>query len=274
MTLARKIGRLGAPLAAAGALALGAATARAGEADDAPATLAPPTALKADAGDDQIALVGRQVTLNGIRSTPRSRVGFRWIQVGGPKVLLKIEDRYIYTFVPHVAGTYRFVLVVAEGGEISDPAAVSVTAVASSAGVGAPATAAAVPEPEPEPLDQWMGKALGAIDDGPKAAGRLAEAFDEVAGRVELYRSYADAFSEMSRRLDAIVPEEPARRGPWLDRLFVPLSGRLVAGMLEKGLDLRRAEGQAAAWTPEQRARLAELLRAMAAGCRAAAMKP
>ncbi|HWE35758.1 MAG TPA: hypothetical protein VG406_04235 [Isosphaeraceae bacterium] len=272
MTTARWFGRLGAALAMAAPLAIAGAPAGAG--DDEPATLSPPpTALKADAGDDQLAVVGRQVTLNGIRSTPRGKVGFRWIQVGGPKVVLKIEDRYIYTFVPHVAGNYRFVLVVAEGGAISEPATVGVTAVATPPAAANPASASAETEAEAEPLDRWMSRALGAIDGGPAAGGRLAEAFDEIAGRVGLYRSYADAFSEMSRRLDAIVPDDPDRRGPWLERLFVPLSGRLVAAMLERGLDLRKPEGQAAPWTADQRDRLAELLRAMAAGCRAAAPK-
>jgi hypothetical protein len=272
MTTARRFGRLGALLGAA-VLSV-TATARSGDDEPAPLPAPSPTTLKADAGDDQLAVVGRQVTLNGIRSTPRGKVGFRWIQVGGPKVLLKIEDRYIYTFVPHVTGTYRFVLVVAEGGEISEPSPVSVTAVATPPAATGTPTASASSEPEPEPLEAWMGKALATIDGGPSAAGKLAEAFDEVAGRLGLYRSYADAFSEMSRRLDEIVPEDPARRAPWLDRLFVPLSKRLVAAMLERGLDLRTPEGQGASWTDGQRDRLAELLRAMAAGCRAAAPKP
>jgi hypothetical protein len=271
MTTARRFGRLGVLLAAA--VLSASAIARSGDDEPAPLPAPSPTTLKADAGDDQLAVVGRQVTLNGVRSTPRGKVGFRWIQVGGPKVLLKIEDRYIYTFVPHVAGTYRFVLVVAQGSEISEPSPVSVTAVATPPAAANATSTGPEPGAEPEPLEAWMGQALATIDGGPLAAGRLAEAFDEVAGRVSLYRSYADAFSEMSRRLDAIVPEDPARRASWLDRLFVPLSGRLVAAMLERGLDLRKPEGQGAPWTDGQRDRLAELLRAMAAGCRAAAPK-
>jgi hypothetical protein len=77
--------------------------------------------LRAHAGDDQIGLVGRQITLNGSRSEPRGQLAYRWVQTGGPVARLKIEDRYIYSFVPTVPGTYRFALVVASSGEISEP---------------------------------------------------------------------------------------------------------------------------------------------------------
>ena len=61
-----------------------------------------PTAV-ADAGDDQIALVNRQVTLNGTLSEPKGRVAFRWVQVGGPPVRLKLEDGPFFSFVPALA---------------------------------------------------------------------------------------------------------------------------------------------------------------------------
>src|SRR4051812_27750205 len=66
------------------------------------------SSLRADAGDDQIGLVGRQITLNASRSEPRGEVGFRWVQVGGPTVPTPTEDGYILAFTPRVAGVYRF----------------------------------------------------------------------------------------------------------------------------------------------------------------------
>ncbi len=93
-----------------------------------PAPLVPPqtanaeaAVLRADAGDDQVGFVGRQMTLNGSRSEPRGKIGYRWLQLGGPDVKLKIEDGYIFTFVPSEPGIYRFALVVGEGGRILGP---------------------------------------------------------------------------------------------------------------------------------------------------------
>ena len=83
--------------------------------------------IVADAGDNQIGVVGRQITLNGLRSEPRGQIGYRWIQLGGPRVVAKLEDGFIYSFVPTEPGVYRFALVVARGSEISEPAEVTVT---------------------------------------------------------------------------------------------------------------------------------------------------
>ena len=42
--------------------------------------------VKADAGDDQIGLIGRRVTLNGSRSSPADGKNGRWLQVEGPPI--------------------------------------------------------------------------------------------------------------------------------------------------------------------------------------------
>jgi hypothetical protein len=230
--------------------------------------------LRADAGDDQVGLVGRMVTLNAIRSEPRGKIGYRWLQVGGPAVKLKIEDGYTFSFIPPGPGIYRFALVVAAGSEISEPARVNVTVataqpatsptIASDAAAGAPPGVAAV-----EPLDELARAALAAIEGGAEAAGPLAEAFDGIADRMDLYRAFSDAQSEMSRRLEEIVPQDPGRRGVWIERLFTPLTARLVGAMLAEGLDLRVPAGQSASLTAGQRARLADLYRSMAEGFRA-----
>ncbi len=84
--------------------------------------------LKADAGDDQAAKVGRKVVLNGVRSEPRGQIRYRWLQAGGPRVALKGGDGPTATFVPASTGTYRFALVVSSpGGAMSEPATVEVT---------------------------------------------------------------------------------------------------------------------------------------------------
>jgi hypothetical protein len=234
-----------------------------GAAPEPPKTAA--AALQADAGDDQIALPGRQVTLNGIRSEPRGRIGYRWIQVGGPKIRLHLEDGYTYSFVPHLPGTYRFALVVASGSEVSEPDTVAVT-------VASLAAAGPVPEPAAETSDTTQDLAqrlLASVRGGHEAAEALSEVFAAIADRMDLYQSYAEMYREISQRLETILPADPAQRTLWTDRVFTPLTARLVEKMVPEGLDLRRPESQSAELTLGQRARIAELFREVAEGFRA-----
>lgn len=224
--------------------------------------------LVADAGDDQRVIVGRQVTLNGMRSEPRGRVGFRWIQTGGPAVRLKLEDGYIFSFVPEEPGLYRFTLLVAAGGLISEPASVEVWA-APHAGIARTAAAGPI-STTGLPLDAVLRSALQLAPEGTRNAAALAELFGRIAQRMELYTSYAEVHQELSRQLEAIVPSEPARRRVWIETVFQPLTGRLVDAMWAEGLDLRRPEARTAVLTNSQKARLAELFQGMAEGARAA----
>jgi hypothetical protein len=223
--------------------------------------------LRADAGDDQIGQVGRQVTLNGVRSVSSGRPGHRWIQMAGPKVSLKIEDGHIFTFVPPANGLYQFALVVAAGSEISEPDLVSVA-------VGVP-----LPPPADEPapaqvsLKDVARTALSGISGGPSAADDLGDTFDEVAFRIDLYSSYAELMVELTRRLEEIVPAEAGLRSAWLERVFAPLTVRLIDQMRPEGLDLSRPDGQAAELTRPQRKALARQFRLIADGFRSAASR-
>jgi hypothetical protein len=244
--------------------------ANAGGTDTTPITIpverrgaAPAEGLHADAGDDQIAVIGHQVTLNGIRSAPRGKIGYRWIQIGGPPVPLNLEDGYIYVFAPREAGLYRFALVVAEGGAISEPDTVDVIV-----------QAAQTPTPAPGPIQPALDTtdlaraSLAALDGGPAAAGALAGAFDAIVERAGLYESYNELLSEMSRSLEEIVPKDPARRATWTQQLFMPLTVRLVDGLRAQGLDLLQPAGQSAPLTKAHKDHIAEQLRAMAKGFR------
>jgi hypothetical protein len=221
-------------------------------------------AVKADAGDDQVGIVGRQITLNGSRSEPRGQVAHRWLQVAGPKVRLELAEGYIYSFVPQAPGIYEFALVVARGSEISVPDRVTVS-------VGNPASPYGIePTPEaPEALHDVARAALGAVPGGLEVGPSMAECFDAVADRMDLYHSYGEAFSELSRRLEPLLPPDAVRRSVWNERLFGPLTARLIEGLRAEGLDLRNPEAQTAALTSAQRARAAELFRSMARGFRA-----
>ena len=222
--------------------------------------------LKADAGDDQVAMVGHRVNLSGALSEPRGQVGYRWLQMSGPKARLSFEEGSTFAFVPPLPGVYRFGLVVASGREISGADEVTVTVASPSASLGATGLAPG----DPEPTTDLARRLLTSVRGGADVAVDLAEVFDGTADRMDLYQSYAEAFNEVSRRLEGVVPPDPTVRGAWSDRLFTPLTTRLIERMLPDGLDLRRPEGQNAELTLGQRARMAELFREVAEGFRAA----
>jgi hypothetical protein len=217
----------------------------------------------ADAGDDLIGLVGRQLTLNGSRSLPAGRVGYRWVQTGGPAVRLKVEEGAIYSFVPHAPGVYRFALVVAAGDRISEPDTVQVTV-----GSGRGVSGEAIPNPPAQSPEVVARTALASVRGAVAHAEELAQILIQTADRMDLYGNYTEAFSEMSRRFEPLLPEEASRRAAWNERLFAPLTACLVEEMRTEGLDLSQPAGRTAPLTPTQSARLAELLRAMAEGFR------
>lgn len=253
---------LGFTLVAAGAGGVETAALLIPVAQSAPPAVATLTLL-ADAGDDQLAVVGRRVNLSGVLSEPRGQLGYRWIQVGGPKVRLFIEAEATYSFVPHLPGVYRFALVVAAGRTISEPDEVSVSVASPSAlPAGSPAKA------EVEEMPEAARRLLASVAGGGELSANLAEVFDGVADRMDLYHSAAEMFQEMSRRLDAVVPSEPGARGVWAERVFTPLTSRLVSTFLAEGLDLRKPESQALELTLSQRARMAECFREAAEGFR------
>ncbi|MDG3007788.1 hypothetical protein [Paludisphaera mucosa] len=228
---------------------------------------APKAPLRADAGDDQIGLVGRRITLNGGRSTPRGEIAYRWVAMGGPKVVQADQEEGYYSFVPAAGGIYRFGLIVASvdaDGEvrISEPDEIAVTVgeVPAAVGLGSP--------PGPGSGAGEPGIATAAIDQmlrGPgAAAGRAtldqaAGVFDAIAARASLYTSFGELSAEMMRRLDEIVPTDPNWRQFWSQGIFAPLTQHLVSEMLAAGLDLRSPQGQGQALAPAQQERLERL---------------
>ncbi|WP_422924542.1 PKD domain-containing protein [Singulisphaera sp. PoT] len=229
-----------------------------------------PSGLHADAGDDQLALVGRQVTLNGSRSESDGQIGYRWIQTGGPTVRFKLEEQSIFAFTPTVPGIYRFALVVASGSEISQPDEVIVTVGAGNR-IGSSAVDAVAGEPqaqEPMPTQEIARSALLSLRGGTEAADPLASIFEASADRMNLYRSYSDAFSEMSRRLDDVLPSDPSHKNLWIERVFNPLTAQTVEVMRAEGIDLRMPDSRSMPLSPSQKAALAEEFRLIAEGFR------
>jgi hypothetical protein len=226
----------------------------------------------ADAGDDQVAVVGCQVTLNGIRSHPKGLVGYRWVQVGGPKTRFQLEEGPFFSFVPVTPGVYRFALIVATGSHTSEPDEVSVT-------VGALASMGTMPAPgetrasEPDTLDQIARRALSLVHAKRETIDQLAVIFDEIAHRMDLYEDYAGMFRELSQRLELIITNNSSHRALWMQRVFDPLAVGLVRVMQEEGLDLSRPEAQNAPLNQAQRARIAEQFHLIADGFRSANQK-
>lgn len=218
--------------------------------------------LMADAGDDQVAYVGRQVTLNGIRSQPRGSIGYRWIQTAGPAIPLKIEDSYTYTFVPNEPGVYRFALVVAQAGSISQPDFVEVVVPATAApsfGLGMAPTRTA---------EELAHAALVEVPGGLAVAAILADSFDAAAQRLDLYESYGAFFNELSRRVEAALPQDPTQRAIWVQRLCSPITLRLMEELRAAGLDATSPQAHDLPLSEIQKDRLAIQLEGMAAGFR------
>jgi hypothetical protein len=217
--------------------------------------------FKADAGDDQAARVGRRVVLNGIRSEPKGKLRYRWVQAGGPKIVLKAGEGPTASFVPSVPGTYQFALIVATpGGELSDPSMVTITV------GGNPKVAADAP---PMAIDELARISLASIEGGNLYAEDLSRTFDTIADGIDTFKTFNDTMNDLTRRLDAIVPRDKDRRAVWIEQLFSPLMAKVVVGMKTEGIDLSRPEVQLKPLSKSQKARLAEQFRYTAAGLRA-----
>jgi hypothetical protein len=237
----------------------------------------------AHAGDDQVGLVGHRVTLNGSDSQPRSEVSYRWIPTQGPAPTSPEQDGYIYSFLPSAPGLYRFALVVADHqGTISEPDFVEVLVgttppttpyaqVPRSGNVNSSVTPAFMNASSPEVIEALARSAVLSVEGGPALAESLAVTFEGVAQRIDLYSTYADVFQEMSTRLGSVIPQDPAQRAVWIQRLFTPLTARLVEKLRAEGLDLLKPGGTSSPLSPEQKAVLSEVYRAAASGFRAVA---
>ena len=224
----------------------------------------------ADAGDDQIGLVGRKITLNASGSMPQGGIAYRWIALGGPKVNLPGRDGPYLAFTPTSPGIYRFGLVVAavKGDEalISDVDEVVVTVgeLPSAVGLGT----AAIPSAAIEQMLQGPG--------GPAGRGTLEQAagvFDAISSRASLYTNFGELSAEMSRRLDGVVPADPGWRNYWAQSVFAPLTQGVTQEMLTTGLDLRTPYGQGQPLAPAQQEKLQKLFASYAREFRSRAQR-
>lgn len=204
---------------------------------------------KADAGDDQVGLVGRRVTLNGSKSHPGDGKNARWLQISGPLVTSPQQQGAFFSFIPTSPALYRFVLMVAGDGELSEPDEVTVLVGSPPTGTGSLATPpAATFQPFAPPLappmtpEQILSASVPKLAGGTRVVSDVADAMDAIAQRATLYESFAALQSELARRLDVVIPAEAAARTAWTDDVFAPLTAYSTARLLALGLDIRRPQ--------------------------------
>ncbi len=225
-----------------------------------------PGGPQADAGDDQVGLVGRRITLNGCGSTPAGALNYRWIQVEGPSVESTIEDGKFFSFIPKSAGRYRFALLVATAGQISSPDDVRVDVGLPPTGTSAallPASAGTLPPVDA--IDTLLNATFAGLADAPSMAGPLAETFQATAARLDLYRTPEELFGELTRRLDSVMPRDPTSRARWNATFFEPLTRLMLSRLLALGLDLRTPQAYATPLTELQKQELRGQFQALAA---------
>jgi hypothetical protein len=216
--------------------------------------------LRADCGDDQYLTVGNWVTLSGKRSTPAGQIGYRWIQLSGPRPKNVNEEADRLMFLPTAEGTYEFALVVAEGARISVPDFVSV--VVEGAGTSDPVEPPSVTQLSLDRLAMQCASQLG----DPSVTSRLAQAFAFVASRMELYDSYDEVLQGITSCLQPLLPTEPDRRMLWEERLFSPLTNALIRETRPTGLDLSRPEAIGQPMSSLQKKSMSESYRLIAKG--------
>jgi hypothetical protein len=231
--------------------------------------------VKADAGDDQVGLVGHRVTLNSSRSRPGDGKNSRWLQVSGPVIGAPQQQGAFFSFVPKSPGLYKFLLMVAGEGELSEPDEVTVLVGSPPApsGLTMPAASAFQTAPQPPPQltpEQILSAALPRLSTGSKVASEVADVLEAIAHRATLYESFAMLQSELSRRLDVVLPAEPTSRNAWAEGVFSPLATYTTGQLLAAGLDVRQAQGLAQPLTDAQKEKVREHFERLARAFRAA----
>lgn len=233
---------------------------------------------KAVAGDDVLAYAGRRATLNGAMSQPIGRIGVRWIQISGPAIREAFAQGPNLVVVPPEPGVYQFLLVVAEGGKISEPDAIILTAVAHpedearrKAAMTAPPTPAAPAEPRLSNREMFLrlsSSAIGKVPHRPETAEALADVFRDVAAKMSLYGSYSEAHQELSRRITAAIDGDLADASAWNRQVFEPLTAALSAWVAPAGMDPANAKLWSVPLTESARSRLADGLLVISEGFR------
>ncbi len=244
--------------------------------------------VKADAGDDQVGLVGHRVTLNGARSVPADGETARWMQVSGPGVIAPRQQGVYFSFIPSGSGVYRFALVVSGDREISEPDEVTVLVGtppgnAAQGGVPVPITPSAsniltlnpapanagVVIPSAPSSESFVAASIHRIPGGTRVAAEVADVMESVAQRSSLYSSFASLQNEMSRRLDVVIPNDSFSREAWTQTVLIPLSAYTGTELASVGLDVRPSQGSVPPMTSVQQERVRDHFSKLARAFRA-----
>ncbi|ODT98707.1 MAG: hypothetical protein ABS79_05460, partial [Planctomycetes bacterium SCN 63-9] len=182
--------------------------------------------IKADAGHDQVGLVGHRVTLNSSRSVPGDGSTARWLKVSGPSIVDPQVQGPFFSFIPSAQGTYRFILLVSGDGAISEPDDVSVlvgsppnetaanaanaTASAMAAHGLASTLASQTVAAQPGSFERTVAEMLPRLPDGARIGSEVADVMKAIADRASFYTSFLELQSELTRRLDVVIPSDPS----------------------------------------------------------------
>ena len=113
---------------------------------------------------------------------------------------------------------------------------------------------ATAPAPASLPAtEQVLGMALPRLAAGPAVASQVADVFEAIAGRADLYTSFAELQDELRRRLDVVIPADPLQRQAWVSSVFQPLTVSTTSQLAAAGLDLHSPQTLSRPFTPEQR---------------------
>ncbi len=239
----------------------------------------PSSKVKADAGDDQVGLVGHRVTLNSSQSRPGDGKNARWLQVSGPAISAPQQQGPFFSFIPKSPGLHKFLLIVAGENELSEPDEVTVTVGSppGPTGVAAPSPMAIQSAPPPmAPLtpEQIISAILPRLSGGNHVASDVADVVESIASRTTLYESFAMLQSELARRLDVVLPVEPANRAAWADLVFSPLATYTTGQLLAAGVDVRQAQGLTQPLTVAQKEKVRDHFERLARAFRAVSAAP
>jgi hypothetical protein len=236
-------------------------------------SVAPTPGFQAEAGDDQIGLVGHRLTLDGSRSGPGDGLLYRWLQVSGPAIGAPQQKGPYYSFRPTAPGIHRFTLIVAGAGNISEPDFVTVAvgelpAPGNRIRSATDSPSASPPDTSPLILDLIsIGAALA--PNGSGVSGPLAEAFETTAALLPRYPTFAALQADLVQRCNVIVPSDPAARALWNRLVLEPLTQYTVTRLAVAGLDLRSPASTQNPLSPLQRQLLDETYRSIARALRA-----
>jgi hypothetical protein len=117
--------------------------------------------------------------------------------------------------------------------------------------------------------EQVLSTTLPHLPDSARIAGAVADILEAICERCSLYTSFGELQSEVSRRLDLVIPADPSQRSAWIQNVFLPLTSLTANELLGSNIDIRVRAGVEQVLTPAQQERIRSHFQRMAKAFRA-----